>query len=1529
MIQRLSQNIIAPDVLVTGACGHLGYALMRSLPEYDYSPIGVDILPTSDEQHNTITGSISDPESCKGIFQTYPSLRYVLHTATLHKPHVGSHSKTDFIDTNIRGTLNLLEAASSKSPQIEAFIFTSTTSTFGKALAPKKGEPAAWIDEQVTPVPKNIYGTTKVAAEDLCQLIQAETSMPTIVLRTSRFFPEEDDSDAAREEFEDDNLKVCELLYRRVDIQDVVTAHVCAMHEARKIGWAKYIISAPPPFTNSPSLLKQLDTDAAEAIQQARPEEVEILLERGWKLPRRLDRVYDPTKAVNELGWKPMYTFERALARIKDGREWRSPLTLQTGKRAKDVGFEYDPTDLVVWEHDYGHYPFRSFESTDLTPPAVARKVDSPACHDGLLTFLTPRGTAVNESRGFVILDDEGELVWMQKTEGQPYNLDVQTYQGAPHLTYWLGDDTVGGHGEGDYYLLSSSYDLVAKISALDDLRADLHTLSITANDTAIISIYQPYEKEKGGQLQYLWDCVFQEIDIATNSLVFQWRASDYHDTSESYHEPRYKDEGSTNHTHWDWYHLNSVEKDDLGNYLVSARYTHSISYIDGQTGDLIWTLGGKRNMFTSSDHAFDFASQHFAQFHSVDDFPNLKASFGESQEGVTTRLISLFDNRNDDTWDSGLASRGLLLAVSYPTHPDFNGKINKDDYLVRIVHEYLHPNELIADSQGSLQVVPSSGDNQDPSIVVGWGARAVWSSYSSSGKLMCDDHFGTEAAILNGSVQSYHVMRYPWIGLPSKPLAGIYNPDRNSLFVSWNGATEVDSYALQHNDESASGSYAGWIYIGITPKDGFETEVVIGKCVTRFVRVVALDVEDNVLGVSEAIELPFKSGFHCDEINNMYITSDGNTFSAGGVTIAPVALIMAAMSFTMFLILMFESWRAYKIWQKRREHAYYRLEPSERVLPPLPHHKQPAFGKYLDHTEPPDDPFDEFGVNDLEACDIITALVVDARQDLDFLRQVLANHADLIVTRWKKKSREKRTKFLSENVDLFDKKWAAIHLLHRCSNLTSPEYSEFTRRLQNIDHPMMKVSLLQALHDSRTKQMISNHLDTWLLPYLNAEMLSEDPSLLLSLLHHRTSYEPEKWVLFDNLHVDLAERFGVIVQTFNAHCVVMQGSDFGKLVEWTAHEAHRFEIIGFTRAHNILSCQQRMMAFLRKCVAGLLDEMMDPPVLQSHPKWNQLVNADFSRFGSTSAWSTDSVRAFSSPPTFDPVETIELIRSHHRLIKDHVEQLQTDPAYVQQHARELGSALLFETFERSKKWPHLVDSMFSNALLRECWWRQLVVESDRIVDKWRAFVQDPSEFTRHAYDQAVICVQMFCVEMFTRFEQTAESALLYERGFERNFEFSGNGQQNHHDRRFKTRDCFPEDILYWSVSSLGHDKYRPFAMDPTLNFAVVDYLCRTNSKEADRISQDLLHQLSDMAILNSIISNVRCYPHLDRFRPQTDMDNDMHLREDYKNKINTLLEHEIVLGDATAGYLDEFCTKHPWPRGRQLKFVAKITDVA
>lgn len=330
-----------PDVLVTGSAGHLGHALMLELPSYGFTPFGIDIL---NSDHTSAIGSVVDRDFISSVFKDHPSLCYVLHTAALHKPHVESHSKEALIETNIKGTLILLEEAS-KTNRIDAFIFTSTTSTFGAALAPKPGQPAAWIDETIVPKPKNIYGTTKTAAEDLCQLIHDESKMPVLVLKTSRFFPEPDDNEAARKAFGDDNLKVCELLYRRVDIADVVLAHVCAMREAKRIGWAKYVISAPPPFDCKEENLKALnDGRAGDIIRQIRPRHTGLLLQHGWKLPANMDRVYDSSKAIRELGWQPFFTFEQAVECVGGGRDWRSDLSVRVGKR----GYHTEPTGVYT-----------------------------------------------------------------------------------------------------------------------------------------------------------------------------------------------------------------------------------------------------------------------------------------------------------------------------------------------------------------------------------------------------------------------------------------------------------------------------------------------------------------------------------------------------------------------------------------------------------------------------------------------------------------------------------------------------------------------------------------------------------------------------------------------------------------------------------------------------------------------------------------------------------------------------------------------------------------------------------------------------------------------------------------------------------------------------------------------------------------------------------------------------------------------------------------------------------------------------
>ncbi|KAK8148273.1 hypothetical protein G3M48_010558 [Beauveria asiatica] len=319
------------NVLVTGAAGHLGTALMLALPGLGFQPFGIDILasPTT-----TAVGSITDRAFIRNLLQG-SRITHVIHAATLHKPHVGSHTKADFIDTNITGTLVLLEEAAALLPQMSSFLFLSTTSAFGTALAPAPGTPAAWIDEDVVPQPKNIYGVTKVAAEDMCLLVHQQTGLPVLVLRTSRFFPETDDDDVRAAAFDDANLKVLELAYRRVDLEDVVSACVCGMARARALGWARYVVSAPPPFASSrdAETLAALDRDPASVLRALVPGVDAVFQARGWAYLSRIDRVYDSSKAVRELGWRPKYTFAETVAMLAEGREWRSELTVKVGKR--------------------------------------------------------------------------------------------------------------------------------------------------------------------------------------------------------------------------------------------------------------------------------------------------------------------------------------------------------------------------------------------------------------------------------------------------------------------------------------------------------------------------------------------------------------------------------------------------------------------------------------------------------------------------------------------------------------------------------------------------------------------------------------------------------------------------------------------------------------------------------------------------------------------------------------------------------------------------------------------------------------------------------------------------------------------------------------------------------------------------------------------------------------------------------------------------------------------------------------------
>jgi nucleoside-diphosphate-sugar epimerase len=214
-------------------------------------------------------------------------------------------------------------------------VFTSTTSAFGHALRPPPDRPAAWVTEELRPVPRNIYGVTKTAAEDLCELVHRQHGLPCVVLRTSRFFPEEDDDAAIRQDFPQDNVRANELLFRRVDLEDVVAAHLCAIERAPAIGFDRFIVSATTPFR--PEDASDLRNDAPAVLRRRVPSYEAIYRERGWRMFQGIDRVYDNARAREHLGWRPLYDFERLLASLQEGREPWSPLTQAVGSKGYHV----------------------------------------------------------------------------------------------------------------------------------------------------------------------------------------------------------------------------------------------------------------------------------------------------------------------------------------------------------------------------------------------------------------------------------------------------------------------------------------------------------------------------------------------------------------------------------------------------------------------------------------------------------------------------------------------------------------------------------------------------------------------------------------------------------------------------------------------------------------------------------------------------------------------------------------------------------------------------------------------------------------------------------------------------------------------------------------------------------------------------------------------------------------------------------------------------------------------------------------
>ncbi|CAK4032131.1 Hypothetical predicted protein [Lecanosticta acicola] len=475
----------------------------------------------------------------------------------------------------------------------------------------------------------------------------------------------------------------------------------------------------------------------------------------------------------------------------------------------------------------YGDYPTQTFKSNPAVTqvPRVNFMKPFTNCDDGSYLFLTPRGHAPDPT--LVILDPSGSPIWAStKTYGEVYNLQVQQYKGESFLTFWGGDDTIGGHGEGNYYMLDQGYNQRYRIGAANKLGADLHAFTITKDDTALITIYQAIATDLSSASQWrtrgwIWDSVFQEIDIETGELHFQWRASDHVPITNSYTDMN----AATQTDPWDVYHINSVEKDDLGNYLISIRFLRAILYIDGRTGEVLWQLGGKDNSFEdlSDGKATVSLGQHDAHWHN------------------DHRYITYFDNRADWYNQMDDQSRGTRIEVDL------------ERMTARLDQTFTDPNyKILSTSQGSYQTLPNGN------VVLGYGFNGVIAEFSPEGELLCDAYLQPASTFTTGNVQSYRNLRFNWTATPSYPPDLVLEGSR--LYFSWNGATEVDTWLLvgsdtaDETDQPSERAIQDAIVVGRT---GFETVYRICKDdgLGQYVRAIALDKNGVALGGTNVVD--------------------------------------------------------------------------------------------------------------------------------------------------------------------------------------------------------------------------------------------------------------------------------------------------------------------------------------------------------------------------------------------------------------------------------------------------------------------------------------------------------------------------------------------------------------------------------------------------------------------------------------------------------------------------------------------------
>ncbi|PNS14795.1 hypothetical protein CAC42_2024 [Sphaceloma murrayae] len=500
----------------------------------------------------------------------------------------------------------------------------------------------------------------------------------------------------------------------------------------------------------------------------------------------------------------------------------------------------------------YGNYTRQHFLSQPDVIAPVANILVQPSDEVSPSKYIMWAPASVHTPPTHPMMLDANSLspVWYgPRINPETLHASIQSCNGTDYVAFWSGFGA-GGWKQGSYFLLDETYEVAYNVTGQGRITyADAHELYVTPQCTAIFTAFQSHQTDlewqnitniTGGG--WLLDSYFQEIDIATNEIIFEWQASEHINVRDSPWLASYYGEGYTEGRGFDWFHINSIEKDHLGNYLVNSRHMHAMYYISGQNGSVLWQLGGTHNSFKdmSSGRATDFEWQHHARW----------------VDSSLTR-ISVFDNHATALHlASGRPSRGIIIRLDHARREAW------------LDHEYTATHHTTAFREGSMQVL---ADSPNPgNALVGYGYDPAWTEYSPNGTVIWE--VTTSPLGLNRySPDNYRVIKSNWTGRPNympniapgpKPKYQ-FVPARSSFdimlkddwgqeiindtaYFSWNGATEVKSWVVLASNHTAELSLEKHFWAEVR-KTGFEENVFVGE--GSYVTALAVGEEDEVLG--------------------------------------------------------------------------------------------------------------------------------------------------------------------------------------------------------------------------------------------------------------------------------------------------------------------------------------------------------------------------------------------------------------------------------------------------------------------------------------------------------------------------------------------------------------------------------------------------------------------------------------------------------------------------------------------------------